>query len=251
MAETRMQHWRRRGAELGKLRKAELCALYRRLGGMGGIHPPESWRKDEVITSITEIEWQRLPADQKLPDPPRREPPCDECGTGSESLIHQTREHHYRNTYDPDKAWVPVSEAEAERIAREFPEQVTEEQPEQPADATVKPLTDWDAERPVPDPRSQMWNYDEGDRGLQMWLNAGDSVRLTINSAAGPLLDQTLAHLAVTAKICPEGEILRYTYRLVNPETGQVKRGAARIVIEPLDVETAPGSHNPGAVTER
>ncbi|MEU6979618.1 hypothetical protein [Streptomyces sp. NPDC046371] len=68
MPETEMQHWRRRGRELNKLTKTRLCALYRDLGGLGGIHPPEEWRKDEIITSITEMEWNRLPEEQKAPE---------------------------------------------------------------------------------------------------------------------------------------------------------------------------------------
>lgn len=118
MAETRTQFWHRRGRELDKKRKADLCALYRRLGGLGGIHPPEKWRKDEVVSSIVDIEWGRLPEEQKLPDPPRMTPPCDECGAGQEARAHRHGgDHHYRYTAS-DKPWVPESEEEAERLEK-------------------------------------------------------------------------------------------------------------------------------------
>jgi hypothetical protein len=42
MTETRMQFWHRRGRELHAMRKSELCALYRQLGGLGGSTPPKS-----------------------------------------------------------------------------------------------------------------------------------------------------------------------------------------------------------------
>lgn len=54
-----------RRRELSQLTKARLCAMYRAgvrtpSGGIGryagGMYPPEQWRKDEVITSILEIE---------------------------------------------------------------------------------------------------------------------------------------------------------------------------------------------------
>ncbi len=120
MPETKHQHWSRRGLELGKIRKAQLCTMYRQLGGLGGIHPPEKWRKDEVISSIVDMEWSRLPEDQKLPDPPRLCPPCDVCGLGEQAEPHRHGgDHHYYYTFDPDKPWVPVSEAEAERLAQQ------------------------------------------------------------------------------------------------------------------------------------
>lgn len=118
-AETRTQHWVRRGGELDRKRKAELCAMYRQLGGLGGKYPPEKWRKDEVITSIVEIEWSRLPAERKRPDPPRLTPACDECGKGEYAAPHHYGgDHNYHYTHDAEKPWVPESEAEAERLAR-------------------------------------------------------------------------------------------------------------------------------------
>jgi hypothetical protein len=117
MSETRQQYWIRRSAELSKHTKATLCARYRAMGGLGGKYPPEKWRKDEVATSIIDIEWDRLPAEQKLPDPPRLTPPCDTCGKGENATTHRYGgEHHYTNTWDPDAKWVPESEAEAERL---------------------------------------------------------------------------------------------------------------------------------------
>lgn len=114
MSETQQQHWQRRGAELLKLRKADLCAMYRRLGGLGGKYPPELWRKDEVVSSIIDIEWSRLPEDQKAPDPPRFSPPCDVCGKGQNATPAHRHggDHHYTHTHNPDVAWVPDEETE-------------------------------------------------------------------------------------------------------------------------------------------
>lgn len=47
---------RQRGADLSRMTKAQLISRYRQLGGLGGIHPPEKWRKDELVTSILEME---------------------------------------------------------------------------------------------------------------------------------------------------------------------------------------------------
>lgn len=117
MPEIRQQHWLRRSRELHKIPKAQLCAQYRQLGGLGGTHPPEKWTKEEVVNSIVHMEWERLPEDEKLPDPPRLTPPCDLCGKGENALAHQYGgDHNWRNTFDPDQKWVPVSEAEAERL---------------------------------------------------------------------------------------------------------------------------------------
>ena len=76
MAETKQQHWLRRGRELNKMRKAELCALYRRVGHVWSANPLESWRKDEIISGIVDLEWTGLPDDQKAPTPEPYEPPC-------------------------------------------------------------------------------------------------------------------------------------------------------------------------------
>lgn len=118
-AETRTQYWMRRGSVLGHMRKPQLVALYRKLGGLGGIHPPEKWYKEEIISSIVDMEWSRLPEDQKKPDPPRLTPPCDTCDGGQNAFAHRAGgDHNYNYVHDPDKAWVPESEAEAERIQR-------------------------------------------------------------------------------------------------------------------------------------
>lgn len=115
--ETSRTHHQRRSTELVKKNKTALCTLYRSLGGLGGIHPPEQWHKDEIINSIIDIEWRRLPEDNKLPDPPRLAPPCDECGQGQFARAHgYDGTHHYRYTHNPDVGMVPESEAEAERL---------------------------------------------------------------------------------------------------------------------------------------
>lgn len=117
--ETKAQHWLRRGPELSRQRKTDLVALYRRLGGLGGIHPPEKWRKEEIVTSIIEMEWTRLPEERRLPDPPSMTPPCDICGKGENATAHRYGgDHHYRFTHNPDAKWVPESEAEAERLEK-------------------------------------------------------------------------------------------------------------------------------------
>lgn len=117
MAETRTQYWMRRGSVLTHLRKAKLCALYRELGGLGGTHPPETWYKDEIVSSIVDMEWSRLPESEKLPDPPFLTPPCDTCGAGQDAAAHRAGgDHHYSHVHDPDRAWVPASEEEAERL---------------------------------------------------------------------------------------------------------------------------------------
>lgn len=76
MAETKQQHWLRRGRELNKMRKTELCALYRRMGHVWGANPLETWRKDEIVNGIVDLEWSGLPDDQKVSTPEPSEPPC-------------------------------------------------------------------------------------------------------------------------------------------------------------------------------
>lgn len=110
-AETKDAYQLRRSTELSKRTKANLCALYRRLGGMGGIHPPEKWYKEEVISSIVDIEWRRLPEEAKAPDPVRLTPPCDICGKGEGDPAHEiSGAHNYQYTHDPAKEWVPYRE---------------------------------------------------------------------------------------------------------------------------------------------
>jgi hypothetical protein len=79
--ETKQQHWLRRSSELGKLRKGELCALYRRMGYIWSANPLESWRKDEVVNGIVDLEWTSLPDDRRAPTLEPVEPPCAaDCG---------------------------------------------------------------------------------------------------------------------------------------------------------------------------
>jgi hypothetical protein len=48
-----------RRAELAQMTQPALAALYRRLGYIGGMHPPETWHKDEIIESILTMEMER------------------------------------------------------------------------------------------------------------------------------------------------------------------------------------------------
>lgn len=101
MRQTRTQYWRARGQTLRVMTKTPLIDLYRRLGGLGGAHPVHQWRKDEIISSIIDMEWSRLPETVKMPDRPIFDPPCDGCGTGPESFYHSidnTDGHHYHYT---------------------------------------------------------------------------------------------------------------------------------------------------------
>lgn len=97
--ETRMEHWLRRGRELDKMRKADLCAMYRRMGYLWSPHPPEKWRKDEVVNSIVDLEWGSLPDDRKAPEPEVHEPPCAECGGTPDD--HTEGEGHRYHYYGP------------------------------------------------------------------------------------------------------------------------------------------------------
>lgn len=111
MVETRQQFWLRRGLELNKFRKVELCGTYRGLGGLGGIHPPESWRKDEIISSIVDIEWGRRPEDQKAASPQLMCPPCAHCGRGEGAPPHRYGgSHYYRYVFNPLTPDVPYYE---------------------------------------------------------------------------------------------------------------------------------------------
>lgn len=111
MAETRMEFWHRRGRELHKMRKAELISLYRSLGGLGGTYPPEKWTKEEVLNSVADIEWRRLPDDAKKAALEHTSPPCDTCGKGQDVSAHAyDGSHNYVVTHDPCKPWVPSRE---------------------------------------------------------------------------------------------------------------------------------------------
>lgn len=54
---------------LNKMRKAELCALYRKLGHVWSAHPIETWRKDEVVSGILEIEFREERAAERANAP--------------------------------------------------------------------------------------------------------------------------------------------------------------------------------------
>jgi hypothetical protein len=151
VSETRMQFWHRRGRELHAMRKSELCALYRQLGGLGGIHPPEKWTKDEVVNSVADIEWRRLPDDQKQPAEQLMSPPCDTCGKGEGTAAHRYGgSHHYAYTHRPDREWVPyyeycatpgcgrpIEHHDAYDLGHQY-QAPAEEQPAPPAGATTE-----------------------------------------------------------------------------------------------------------------
>lgn len=78
-----------RRQELDRLTQPVLCAMYRQLGYVGGLHPPETWRKGEVIDSILAIEDQPTDGCDKCRVPGNwcgdggfvtREQPCVLCG---------------------------------------------------------------------------------------------------------------------------------------------------------------------------
>lgn len=159
-SETQQEHFQRRRRDLEKKSKPELCSLYRQLGGLGGVHPPEKWRKDEVVSSIVEIEWSRLPEDQKQPNPPRLTPPCDTCGQGENAGAHRYGgEHHYVYTHNPDAKWVPESEEEAKRIqelgAAPAPGRLDGCSAHEDPDGETMCVCDSIAAEPTPDPREE------------------------------------------------------------------------------------------------
>jgi hypothetical protein len=45
-----------RRRELNRKTKAQLCAMFRQLGFIGGAHPLEQWTKDEIIFGIIDQE---------------------------------------------------------------------------------------------------------------------------------------------------------------------------------------------------
>lgn len=68
----------------------------------------------------------------------------------------------------------------------------------------------------------------------KMWLNS-NGVWLTLDTSAGPLLRGDLGALALQAQILDtDGEVVRFTYDLTDPETGETRSGAARLVFESI-----------------
>lgn len=67
----------------------------------------------------------------------------------------------------------------------------------------------------------------------KMWLDA-NGVWLVLDTTAGPLLRGTLGALALQAEILDAAEVVRFTYDLTDPETGETRSGAARLIFEPL-----------------
>lgn len=54
----------KRYRELSRIKKAELCDMLREGGLIASKHPPEKWRKDEVIHSLIDIEEIRAERDR-------------------------------------------------------------------------------------------------------------------------------------------------------------------------------------------
>lgn len=59
--------------ELNRMTHPALCARYRAIGHIGGMHPLEKWQKEELISSILELEARRAKAG------------CHQCRTPGES----------------------------------------------------------------------------------------------------------------------------------------------------------------------
>lgn len=79
-----------------------------------------------------------------------------------------------------------------------------------------------------------------------LWFQAGSTARLTVTVPAGAILDQTLAILALAAQVAQSNELLRFTYDLTDPETGERIAGAARLLLEHLpDPRENPDAQNP------
>lgn len=47
--------------QLCKMSRPALARLYRSLGGLGGIHEPETWSNDDLISSVLDMEGLGLP----------------------------------------------------------------------------------------------------------------------------------------------------------------------------------------------
>lgn len=45
--------------ELSRMTQPALAKLYRRMGGLGGMYEPEKWSKDDLISSVLDIESRR------------------------------------------------------------------------------------------------------------------------------------------------------------------------------------------------
>ena len=69
--------------------------------------------------------------------------------------------------------------------------------------------------------------------GPTMWVD-GNGLQLSVQAPSGPLYLQELGVAVLVAKMAGTGEVLRFTYDVVDPEDGSTIRGAARIVLEDL-----------------
>ena len=86
----------------------------RRLGGRGGTHQPEQWRKDEVVSCVVRMEWDRLPEHEKMPTPVFMQPPCADCGEGPGESQHEEGWGHRYKTVGNDAPWVPNRQADVQ-----------------------------------------------------------------------------------------------------------------------------------------
>lgn len=67
-----------------------------------------------------------------------------------------------------------------------------------------------------------------------MWAD-GNDLHLSITAPSGLVYQQTFAMAVLTAKAgSDDGEVIRFTYDLVDPEDGTTTRGAARILVQEI-----------------
>lgn len=100
MADLSKAAWDARAMRLNRMTKTQLIDMYRRgiknpYGSLvrygGGAHPPEHWRKDEVVNTILAIEFPGGPRHAERHDysPTERVGnPCERCGFGRHHSWH-------------------------------------------------------------------------------------------------------------------------------------------------------------------
>jgi hypothetical protein len=75
-----------------------------------------------------------------------------------------------------------------------------------------------------------------------MWMD-GTGTQLAVTCDGRALLAGPLTLLALRALLDSEGELLRFTYEITDPETGETTRGAARLRVEQLEPPPLPTGH--------